>query len=51
MVWAVFYVTLPLRLYTNWLAFFALLVGVMRKHGYPKFNKAFLQKILLDDNL
>lgn len=51
MLWSVFFITLPLRLYTNWIVFAALLVGIVKRNGIPKFNKEFLQKIMLDDNL
>ena len=50
-LWVVFYVTLPLRMYTNWIALAALVVGIMKRYGMPKFNKQFLQKIMLDENL
>ena len=50
-LWVIFYVTLPLRLYTNWLALAALVIGIVKRHGIPKFNKEFLQKIIIDDNL
>jgi hypothetical protein len=42
-LWVIFYVTLPLKMYTNWIALAALVVGVMKRYGMPKFNKAFLQ--------
>lgn len=50
-LWVIFYITLPLRLYTNWLALGALAIGIVKRHGIPKFNKEFLQKIMMDDNL
>jgi Transmembrane protein 33/Nucleoporin POM33 len=50
-LWTIFYVTLPLRFYTNLLLFLALGVGVVKRHGIPKFNKAYLQRIILDENL
>jgi hypothetical protein len=34
--------TLPFRTFTNWVAFAALAVGVVKRHGVPKFNKEFL---------
>ena len=40
-----------MRLYTNWILLAALAVGIVKRHGIPKFNKAFLQRIMLDDNL
>jgi len=50
-LWAIFFITLPLRMYTNWLALGAILVGLVKKHGIPKFNKEFVQKIIFDENL
>jgi hypothetical protein len=38
-------------MYTNWIALAALVVGIMKRYGMPKFNKQFLQKIMLDENL
>lgn len=38
-------------MYTNWIALAALVVGVMKRYGMPRFNKAFLQQIMLDENL
>lgn len=32
------------------MAFAALAIGVIKKNGIPKFNKEYLQKIMLDDN-
>ena len=48
--WFLFAITLPLRLFTNWLAFGALIAGVIKKHGFPKFNKEFLQRVMYDEN-
>jgi hypothetical protein len=45
-----FTITLPLRLFTNWLAFGALIASVLKKHGLPKFNKEFLQRVMYDEN-
>jgi|LauGreDrversion4_2_1035121.scaffolds.fasta_scaffold485827_3 hypothetical protein len=50
-LWVLFILSLPLRLYTNWLAFSALAVGVVKRYGVPKFSKEFLQRIMFDDNL
>jgi hypothetical protein len=50
-LWVLFIVSLPLRLYTNWLAFAALAVGVIKRFGIPKFSREFLQRIMFDDNL
>ena len=50
-LWVVFYLSLPLRLYTNWIVAIALIVGVVKRYGIPKFNKEFLQRIMFDDNL
>ncbi|TNV77119.1 hypothetical protein FGO68_gene678 [Halteria grandinella] len=50
-LWSIFFVTLPLRMYTNWLAFGAILVGLFKRHGLPKFNKEYVQKIIFDENL
>jgi Transmembrane protein 33/Nucleoporin POM33 len=50
-LWVVFYFTIPLRLYTNWIVFAALAVGVVKRYGIPKFNKEYLQRIMFDDNL
>jgi hypothetical protein len=33
------------------LAFGALVVGVIKRYGMPKFNKEFLQRIMFDENL
>ncbi len=38
-------------MYTNWIAFAGLAVGVVKKYGIPKFNKEYLQRIMFDDNL
>ena len=40
--WLLYVLTLPVRFYTNWFAFGALLAGVIKKHGKPQFNKEFL---------
>ncbi len=50
-VWVVFFISMPVRFYTTWLAFFALAIGLVKRHGIPKFNKEFLQKMIFDDNL
>lgn len=50
-LWTIFYLTLPIRFYTNLLLFAALAVGVIKRHGIPKFNKAYLQRIIVDENL
>ena len=42
--------TIPFRVFTNWLAFGALAVAIVKRHGLPKFNKTYLQQITLDDN-
>ena len=41
---------MPLRLFTNWLVFGALVTSVIKKHGIPKFNKEFLQRVMFDEN-
>lgn len=51
LLWVLFYLALPFRLYTNWLSFAALALGIVKRHGFPKFNKEFLQRIIFDDNL
>jgi hypothetical protein len=38
-------------MYTNWLAFGALLVGVFKRYGIPKFNKEYIQRIIFDENV
>lgn len=50
-LWVVFYFSLPLRLYTNWIVLAALIVGIVKRYGIPKFNKEYLQRIMLDENL
>ena len=50
-LWVLFYISLPLRLYTNWLVFAAIVVGIVKRYGIPKFSKEFLQRIMFDDNL
>ena len=35
---------------TNWLAFAALACGILKRHGIPKFNKEYLQKIMMEDS-
>lgn len=50
-LWVVFYLSLPLRLYTNWIVVIALVIGVIKRYGIPKFNKEYLQRIMFDDNL
>lgn len=50
-VWVLFFLSLPLRLYTNWLALVALLIAIVKRYGIPKFSKDFLQRIMFDDNL
>lgn len=42
--------TLPIRLYTNHLAFAALILGMIKKNGTPKFNKEYLAQVMMDDN-
>lgn len=49
-LWLLFALSLPFRLYTSWLAFGAMLCGVIKRFGYPKFNKEYLQMIAYDDN-
>jgi len=49
--WVLFFISLPLRLYTNWFVFAALVFGLVKRHGLPKFNKEFLQKMMFDENL
>lgn len=51
MAWVAFFLSLPLRLYTNWLVFAAIAIGLIKRHGMPKFNKAYLQKMIFDENL
>jgi len=41
-LWVAFFFSLPLRFYTNWIIFAALLVGVIKRFGIPKFNKEYL---------
>jgi len=41
-LWVLFFLSLPLRMYTNWLVFGALLVGIIKRFGIPKFNKEYL---------
>ena len=50
MLWFAFALSLPFRTITNWLALAALASGIVKRHGLPKFNKEFLQRIMLDDN-
>jgi hypothetical protein len=50
-LWAIFYISLPFRMYTNWIALAALAVGIVKRYGMPKFSKAFLQQIMIDENL
>lgn len=49
-LWIAFFVSLPLGLYTNWIALGALLCGMSKKHGYPQFNKLYLQRVIFDEN-
>jgi hypothetical protein len=35
---------------TNWIAFAALMAGIIKKAGIPKFKKEYLQSIMFDDN-
>ena len=49
-LWILFVISLPLRMYTNWFAFGALLSGVCRKNGFPKISKEYLQRVMLDEN-
>lgn len=51
MLWVAFYISMTLRLYTNWFALAALALGLVKRHGIPKFNKEFLQRIIFDENL
>lgn len=51
MAWVAFFISLPLRLYTNWLVLAALAIGLIKRHGMPKFNKEYLQKMIFDENL
>jgi hypothetical protein len=37
-LWVVFVVSMPLRMYTTWIAIAALALGVLRHAGIPKFN-------------
>ena len=50
-LWVLFFLSLPLRLYTNWLVLLALAVGIIKRYGFPKFSKEYLQRIMFDDNL
>jgi hypothetical protein len=50
MMWLTFIITVPLRLYTNYFAVAALVSGLMKKHGRPEFSKAYLQRVMFDDN-
>ena len=45
-----FVLSTPLNLYTNWLGFFALLLGVIERHGKPKMNQQYLQIVMQDDD-
>jgi hypothetical protein len=51
MAWLAFFISLPLRLYTNWVVLAALAIGLVKRHGMPKFNKAYVQKMVFDENL
>ena len=51
MFWMLFVASLPVRAYTNWLAFFALIFGLLKRHGIPKFSRAYAQTIVFDENL
>ena len=50
MCWLIFFLTLPIRLYTNHIAFAALILSVVKKAGIPKFNKEYLGVIMTDEN-
>ena len=45
-----FVLSIPLFLYTNWLGFFALLLGVIERHGKPKMSQQYLQIVMQDDD-
>lgn len=49
-LWLLFIVSLLVRMYSGFLAFGALLLGLMRRHGFPQFNQQYLQRIAFDDN-
>eukprot|EP00347_Sterkiella_histriomuscorum_P023348 403334989 len=49
-LWLLFILSLPFRLYTGFLAFGALFCGIVRRHGFPKFSQEYLQRIAFDDN-
>ncbi|CDW87014.1 secy-independent transporter protein [Stylonychia lemnae] len=49
-LWVVFLLSIPFRFYTGFLAFGALLCGLIRRHGYPKFSQEYLQRVAFDDN-
>merc|ERR1712166_546087 len=50
-LWVVFIVSMPLRMYTNYIAFAALGLGVLRHAGIPKFNMEYLQSVMFNENL
>ena len=51
MLWAAFILSLPLRMYTMYFVLAALVLGVLRAAGMPKFNIAYAQSVMLNENL
>lgn len=49
-LWVIFILTIIPRMYTNYLAFAALLCGILRRAGRPQFNTAYLQTCMFDEN-
>ena len=49
-LWVLFALSLPMGLYTNWLAFAALVLGMIKRHGMIQFNKLYLQRVMFDEN-
>ena len=51
LVWTCFVISVPLRIYTNYLSMAALVLGVLRHAGMPKFNMQYLQTAMFNENL
>lgn len=49
-LWALFALSFPLRMYTTWFAFGACLCGLIKRCGFPKFSQEYMQRAIFDDN-
>lgn len=50
LMWILFIISVPMRFWTGTLAFTALVVGLLRRGGVPKFSTDYLRGIMFDEN-